>query len=150
MSRTYDAQFRYNEDKISDEEYDEILAEFEGLDQVEIETRKDEFQEAQFSEAATTIALNAAAVVVHGTDVLVSLYQIARAHPAFAGVSLQDGDGNEILPVGRDYIDAGVVGEESVIVTIEGDINVEGDVYLVEKSAIDWMKGAETEADHEE
>lgn len=150
MSRTYNAQFRYNEDEISDEEYDEILAEFEGLDQVEIETRKDEFQEAQLSEAATTIALNAAAVVVHGTDLLVSLYQIARSHPAFAGVSLRDGDGNKILPVSRDYIDAGAVGEESVIVTVEGDINAEGDVYLVEKSAIDWMKGAETETDHEE
>lgn len=150
MTERYSAQIHFAKEKLSDDEYEEILSKFEGLDQVEIETRKDEFQEGQFSEAATTIALNAAAVIVHGIDVLVSLYQLARSHPAFVRASFQDGDGNEILPVERNYIDAGAVGEESVVVVVEGDVNAEGDVYLVGKSGIGWMKGSETETDHEE
>lgn len=133
MTNRYDTQFYFNKARISDEEYEEIIDQFEEFDQVEIETRKEDLYEGLYSDPATVIALNAAGVVVHGIDVLISLYEIAQSHPGFARAKIEDENGEEIQPVQRDYIDAGVVNKESVIETVEGDVNI----YFVRDSDID-------------
>ena len=144
MTESYSAQVRFAKEELSDDEYEKILEEFEQVEQVEIETRKKEMGEAHLSDPATVIALNAAGLVVHGTDVLISIYQIARSHPGFAGAKIQDENGEEIQTVGRDYIDAGAVEQESIIG------NVEGDVYIVRESDIDWDTVMKAGTKHEE
>ena len=144
MTYRYNAQVRFAKEQLSDDEYEEILKEFEQFEEIEIETRKKEMGVAQLSDPATLIALNAAGLVVHGTDVLVSIYKIAQAHPGFAGADIQDENGESIQAVGRDYIDVGAVKQETVIE------NVEGDVYLVRESDIDQDMVRKAGTKHEE
>ena len=144
MTESYNAQIRFNREKLSDEEHEGILEQFEQFEEIEIETHKKKMEEAQLADPATVIALNAAALVVHGTDVLVSIYKIARSHPAFAGADIQDENGESIQAVGRDYIDVGAVKQETVIE------NVKDDVYLVRDSDIDWDTVMKAGTKHEE
>ena len=151
MSKRYNAKFSFSKDQVSDDEYEQILEEFEQVEQVEIETRKEDRGVARLSDPATHLALTAAGLPIHGTDVLLSMYQIARAHPAFVTASIQDENGESIETVGQDYIDAGVVDKEAAI----GELNVEGDdntinLYLVNGSDIDHDRLREAGTEREE
>lgn len=151
MSKRYNAEFRFSKDHVSDDEFEQILEQFEQFEQVEIEARRKYRGISQLAEPATHIALIAAGVAVHGTDVLVSMYQIARSNPGFVMASIQDENGESIETVGQDYIDAGVVDKEATI----GTLNVEGDgntinLYLVNDSDIDQDRLREAGTEREE
>lgn len=136
MTERYDADFRFRKENITDEEYEELIEQFERIDQVEIETRQKDLQEALLSDPATFIELTAVSLTVHGTDILISLYQIARDYPSFAHANIRDENGEKIEEVDRTVVDTGAV-EESAIIG-----HVEGDLTLVLASDIDYGKVA--------
>lgn len=134
-----------------DDEYEQILEQFEQFEQVEIKTRREDRGIAQLSDPATHIALTAAGLAIHGTYVLLSVYQMARAHSGFITASIQDENGESIDTVRQDYIDAEVVDKEAVI----GELNVEGDdniikLYVVNRSDIDQDRLREAGTEREE
>jgi hypothetical protein len=151
MTETYAIDLHFREEDISDEEYDAILQEIEELeDDVEIISRKEDRKfDALSADPATVVALNAALLAVHGTDILLTVYQIARNHPAFASVLIQDESGERVETLTRDHIEAGEIDEDVIIGTVEGDVNI-GDVFLVAESDVDWLEIAQGADDGEE
>lgn len=140
-------KFSFSKDQVSDDEYEQILEQFEQFDQVEIETRKEDRRIVRLADPATHLALTAVDLAIHGTDVLLSIYQIAQANPGFVAASIQDENGESIKAVRQD--DPDEIDEEAAI----GTLNVEGDditINLYYNSDIDFDAAANAGTDFEE
>lgn len=144
MAERYDATFRFRKEEISDEEYNELVSRIEDFDQVEIETHREDIQEARLSDPATTADLTAMLIIVNGVNALISLYQIAQDHPAFAGANIRDESEEEFVRIDEAYINIGAVEKDAIVGKVEAD------VYLVKQSDIDFEKVAKAGTKYEE
>ena len=89
MTETYELDLYFREGDITDEEYDNLMNEAEQMDgEIEIKERKGKAYESEHADPATTTALTAGTLLVHGTDVMISLYKLARSHPGFSHTSI--------------------------------------------------------------
>lgn len=141
----------FDKESMSDSEFDQFLEEVEQIDEeVEVKSQEDDRQLAQLSEPATVTALNAALLVVNGTDLLVTLYRMARTHSSLTYASITDENGEDIEALSKDHIEAGSIQDSVIIDSIEGDVNIGGNVYFVRKSDVDWMDIAQGSVEEEE
>lgn len=150
MSESYEIDLMFDKGSMSDSEFDQFLEEVEQIDEEVEVTREDDRQLAQLSEPATVTALNAALLVVNGTDLLVTLYRMGRAHSSFTYASITDENGEDIEALSKDHIEAGSIEDSVIIDSIEGDVNIDGDVYFVRESDVDWMDIAQGNVEEEE
>lgn len=150
MSESYEIDLIFDKESMSDSEFDQFLEEVEQIgEDIEVKSRRDDQQLAQLSEPATVIALNAALLAVNGTDLLVTLYRMARTHSSFTYASITDENGEDIEALSKDHIEAGSIQDSVIIDSVEGGVNIDGDVYFVRGSDVDWMDIAQGSVEEE-
>lgn len=138
MTETYELELHFREQDITDEEYDDFMNEVEQMDgEIEIKERKSKAYESEHADPATTTALTAGTLLVHGTDVMISLYKLAHSHPGFAHSSIYREDGTQIKQWNEKLMEMEDIDENHGAVI--GNINIEGDVTinLVDPSELD-------------
>lgn len=131
----YHVTVDFRSEDYSDEDHEQRIAQLEELDSdIEVKTPKMSREFVTADATSTVVMLTCCQLVVTSGDTLLHLYEVLRDSSNLFSIRTVNDGGKQVKEYTENRLEIESMEENdgAIIGTVEGDLNVDGDVYLVE------------------